>query len=245
MKKPYEKLVGKIGNLKIWIVDGKYVRDRLNEEFTNCGEHYQFHFIPKNEMWLDREFGTKDEKYYIDYILTEYELMSKGVPYGEALKQGDIVQKREREKEKEFIKLKGLKEGRSYKLLDRIHKSLIKEYSNHLKVWIVDGKIVRGMFFIDFVEGGHDKVYSFIPEGEIWIDDDISKKERKFILLHEAHERYLMSKGENYRSAHYNSSKLEHKYRLGKKGLDKELKKEIKRNDLLIKKKMEKGYLHY
>ncbi len=245
MKKPYEKLLGKIGDLKIWIVDGKYVRDKLNEEFTNCGEHYSFKFIPKNELWLDHEFGTKDEKYYIDYILTEYELMKNGVPYHEALKQGDILQERERAKEKEFKNLEKLKEKRDYELIDKIHKKLLKEYSNHLKVWIVNGKIVRDVFFVDYVEGGHDKVYSFIPYGEIWIDDDISQKERKYILLHEAHERYLMSKGENYRTAHFNSSKLEHSYRLGRKGLDKELKKELEKNDELIKEKEEKGYMNY
>ncbi|MDP3966388.1 MAG: hypothetical protein Q8Q04_02565 [archaeon] len=245
MKKPYEKLLGKIGNLKIWTVNGKYVRDNLNEEFTTCGEHYVFPFVPKNELWLDHEFGTKDEKYYIDYILTEYKLMSKGSSYDKAWKEGNKVQKREREKDRQFKKLNTLKKEKNYELIKKIHKRLLKEYSNYLKVWIVNGKIVREMFFIDFVEGGHDKVYSFVPEGEIWIDDDISQKERKFILLHEAHERFLMSKGENYRNAHFNSSKLEHNYRLKRKGLDLELKKEIKKNDSLIKKAQNKGYLHY
>src|SRR3989339_955790 len=150
MKKPYEKLVGKIGDLKVWVVNGKYVRDKLNEEFTNCGEHYVFPFIPKNELWLDHEFGTKDEKYYIDYLLTEHKLMSEGYSYEKAWKEANRVQKREREKEKEFKKLK---KNKNYKLIKKIHKRLLKEYSNFLQVWTVDGKIVREMFFIDFVEG--------------------------------------------------------------------------------------------
>ena len=245
MKKPYEKKVGKIGNLTIWVVNGAYVRKNLNEEFTTCGEHYVFKFIPKDELWLDHEYGTKDEKYYIDYILTEYKFMSKGYSYDRAWKEGNIVQKRERKKEKEYRKLKRLKEKKDYKLIERIHKKLLKNYSNYLKVWIVNGKIVRDLFFVDFVEGGHDKVYSFVPEGEIWIDDDISQRERKFILLHEAHERYLMSKGSNYRNAHFNSSRIEHKYRNNSKGLDRELKINIKRNDSILKKKTERGYLHY
>ena len=245
MEKPYEKKVGKIGNLKVWIVDGNYIRKNLDEEFTTCGEHYVFHFIPKDELWLDHEFGTKDEKYYLDYILTEYKFMSQGYPYARAWKEGNIVQKREREKDREFKKLKKLKEKADYKLTGKIHKRLLKKYSDHLKVWVVNGKIVRDLFFVDFVEGGHDKVYSFVPEGEIWIDDDISQKERKFILLHEAHERYLMSKGWSYRKAHFNSSRLEHRYRNKKDGLDKVLELNIKRNDSLIKKREEKGYLHY
>lgn len=245
VKKPYLKKREKIGNLTIWIVDGKYIRNKLDIEFTNCGEHYVFPFIPKNELWLDKEFGTKDEKHYIDYLLKEYSLMSKGINYNKALKKADEVQKREIEKEKEFKKLKKLENKKNYELIKKIHKKLLKTYSNHLKVWVVNGKIVREIFFIDFVEGGHDKVYSFIPKNEIWLDDDISQKERKFVLLHEAHERFLMSNGKNYCNSHANSSRIEHKYRINKKGLGEALKKEILKNDKLIQKEMEKGYLNY
>ncbi|NCO18342.1 hypothetical protein COT60_00165 [Candidatus Pacearchaeota archaeon CG09_land_8_20_14_0_10_30_9] len=245
MKKPYIKKRDQIGNLKIWVVNGNYIRNNLDVEFTNCGEHYVFPFIPKDELWLDEEFGTKDEKHYIDYLLTEYSLMSKGVSYDNALIKADLIQKREIQKEKGFKQLKKLKEKENYKLIEKIHKKLLKTYSDHLKVWIIDGKIVREIYFIDFVEGGHDKVYSFVPKNEIWIDDDISQKERKLILLHEAHERYLMSKGFTYRDAHASSSRIEHKYRTNKIGLDEALKKEILNNDKLIKKETEVGYLHY
>ncbi|PJE81869.1 hypothetical protein COU58_00070 [Candidatus Pacearchaeota archaeon CG10_big_fil_rev_8_21_14_0_10_32_42] len=179
MKKPYVKKVGNVGKLKVYVVDGKYIRDNLNEEFTNCGEHYSYHFIPKDELWLDREHGEKDEKYYVDYLLTEYSLMSKGISYDKAWKQGNIVQKLERQKEKSYKKLLRLKEKQNYWVLEKIHKKLLKKYSNYLKVWIINGKIVRDLYFIDYVEGGHDKVYSFIPEGEIWIDEDVSKKRIK------------------------------------------------------------------
>ena len=105
--------------------------------------------------------------------------MSKGISYDKAWKQGNIVQKLERQKEKSYKKLLRLKEKQNYWVLEKIHKKLLKKYSNYLKVWIINGKIVRDLYFIDYVEGGHDKVYSFIPEGEIWIDEDVSKKRIK------------------------------------------------------------------
>ncbi len=67
-------------------------------------------------------------------------------------------------------------------MIDGIRVKFLKSYSRKVKVWIVDGEAVRDLFFIDFTEGGYDKVYPFIPSGEIWIDDDVFPRERKFIF---------------------------------------------------------------
>ena len=48
---------------------------------------------------------------------------------------------------------------------------------------------MRSVFDIDFTAGGHDYVYEFVPENEVWIDDDIEEQERGYVLLHELHER--------------------------------------------------------
>ncbi len=55
MKKPYIKKFVEISHFKVWIVDGKYVRDNIDEEFNNYGQHYQFKFIPEKEFWIDRK----------------------------------------------------------------------------------------------------------------------------------------------------------------------------------------------
>jgi hypothetical protein len=70
--------------------------------------------------------------------------------------------------------------------------------------------MVRSGFDIDFTAGGHDHVYEFVPEGEIWIDDAIEEKERGFVLLHELHERNRMATGLPYSTAHNESSRLEY-----------------------------------
>ena len=55
LKPPYIEKIEDRGDLHMWIVDGSYIRGRIDEEFTNFGQHYRFAFIPTDELWLDRE----------------------------------------------------------------------------------------------------------------------------------------------------------------------------------------------
>lgn len=230
MKKPYIKKFSKISNFTVWIVDGKYIRDRMNEEFTNYGQHYLFDFIPKNEFWIDKEGVPGEEKYYIDSMLVMNRLLAKGVSHAEAVRKADAIERRERSKSKllkEEIKLKKQKD----EIVKKVHKKLLKEFSNEkIKVWVVDGELVRDLFFIDFTEGGHNKIYPFIPLNEVWIDNDVDSKERKFVLLHEVHERDLMTRGMDYDSAHKKSSEIEYFCRRHPEKLDKKIEEEIKKN---------------
>jgi hypothetical protein len=154
--------------------------------------------------------------------------MSNGVNRREAAKIADKTERQERAKSelmKEELKKKKNKED----ILKDIHRKLVKEYSKYnLKVWIVNGEIVRDLYFLDFTEGGHNKVYPFVPIDEIWIDDDLSKSELKFVLLHEAYERNLMSQGLVYDEAHKKASEQEFYYRLHPKELDKRINQELK-----------------
>lgn len=222
MKKPYIKKYGKISKFTVWIVDGNYIRENIDEEFTNFGQHYRFRFIPKNEFWIDKEYGIgREERFFIDHMLVENRLMGEGKSYNNALNKADMIERSERQKLK-IIKKKEV-------LIKKVCRKLLKKYSkNNLKVYIVNGRLVRSIFFIDFTEGGHDKVYNFIPKNEIWIDDDVNPKERKFILLHEVHERNLISKGLKYQEAHKESSEIEYYYRHNPKKIDKILSGEIK-----------------
>ena len=106
-------------------------------------------------------------------------------------------------------------------------------------------KLVGDFFYIDFTEGGHDKVFDFIPKKEIWIDDDLNPEERLFILVHELHERNLMKKNKNitikkglskldenytkvYDFAHHSASKTEYYCRHNPEKLNKFIQKELK-----------------
>ncbi|MCE1165812.1 MAG: hypothetical protein LWX07_10470 [Bacteroidetes bacterium] len=78
------------------------------------------------------------------------------------------------------------------------------------KVWIVDGALVREKIFNEFIYGGNDERYPFVPEREIWIDNSISAKEFETTLIHEINERNLMKQfGWTYFDAHDSSLSLE------------------------------------
>lgn len=204
---PYLEKVGQRGRITVWIVDGTYVRTNIDEEFTNFGHHHSFAFIPDNEFWLDRE-GKRDEvKFFIDHLLIEHRRMAKGVPYDKALEAADRAEMAERKKSGD---IKKLTEGKGLPDAKKVHVTLWKSLSGGVVVWIVDGRLVRSVFDVDFTEGGHDHVYEFVPQNEVWIDNDLEEAERPYVLLHELHERNLMAKGWTYDRAHEESSKLEY-----------------------------------
>ncbi len=238
MVKPYLKRHSTVSGFVVWIVDGKYIRSVIDEEFTNFGQHYRFNFIPKNEFWVDKEYGDGGEiQFYIDHMLMEHRLMEKGMGYDQALKKADGLEKSERKKSSL------MQEFGNY-VIDRVHKRLLKHYSGKVKVWIVHGVLVRDLFFIDFTEGGHDMVYHFVPDNEVWIDDDVSPRERKYVILHEFHERNLMAKKmkqlkrsgkrlshhQVYCWAHRQASELEYYCRHHPSETEKKIKEEAKKS---------------
>jgi hypothetical protein len=228
MKKPYIKKLDQIANITVWIVDGQYVRGRIDEEFTNFGQHLRFRFIPMHEFWIDKEHGPGEEHFFIDHLLIEHRLMTQGMAYDKALEKADAVELKERRKV-ELIKQIAKLSNR--KAIENIHKQLLKKYSGAVKVWIIQGGLVRSLYFIDFTEGGHDLVYPhFIPKNEVWLDDDLSPGERRFVLLHELHERHLMSLGWPYFKAHRSASRIEYHCREHQDELEANLRLEVEKN---------------
>jgi hypothetical protein len=235
MKKPYIKKVGIFSGFNVWIVNGKYVRENLDKEFTNFGQFHDFKFIPKNELWLDREHNANEQKFFIHNMLAEHRMIKEGTDPSKARKLAGRLEKRERAKLK-IIKKALKKTQHKDNVLVKIHKKLLKGYSNNkVKVWIVRGDLVRSLFFVDFTEGGNDQIYSFVPDGEIWLDDDLSPKEMDFVLLHELHERNLMKKGISYwsaknpkKTAHWSAQKIEFLCRKNPKMLGGKIRHEIR-----------------
>ncbi|MFY9458034.1 MAG: hypothetical protein WAP23_03910 [Candidatus Spechtbacterales bacterium] len=72
-----------------------------------------------------------------------------------------------------------------------------------LDVWIVNGSFIRRKILSEFLFGGNDRVYNFIPEGEIWLDSAINAVELEYTTRHELTERKLIAeKGLSYDEAH-------------------------------------------
>ncbi len=137
--------------------------------------------------------------------------MARGVPYDQALTVADREERKERRRAGDLSRL--THHGRQLPNGQQVHQRLWKQLENGLSVWIVNGRLVRSVFDIDFTAGGHDYVYEFVPENEVWIDDDIGEEERGYVLLHELHERNRMASGWTYNKAHAESSSLEYQCR--------------------------------
>ncbi len=210
-KLPYIKKVEEREGLTVWAVDGAYVRGHVDEEFTNFGQHYRYKYIPENEFWIDQGTRSDEWKFFIDHLLVEHRLMEGGMSYKNALVAADAEERKERRRAGDVDKIterrQKLPKGQD------VHVRLWKKLKSGVSVWIVDGRLVRSVFDIDFTAGGHDYVYEFVPENEVWIDDDIAENERGYVLLHELHERNRMAKGWDYDKAHNESSRLEYRMR--------------------------------
>ena len=210
-KRPYVEKIEELGDLQVWVVDGSYIRSHKDEEFTNFGQHYRYPYIPTNELWIGREAKHDERQFFIDHLLVEHRLMAKGMPYEKALPAADRRERKERRRAGDVGRLthhgQTLPDGKD------VHERLWQKLKKGLSVWIVNGRLVRSVFDIDFTEGGHDYVYEFVPENELWIDDAIEESERGYILLHELHERNRMAKGWPYDKAHAESSRLEYRCR--------------------------------
>ena len=86
--------------------------------------------------------------------------------------------------------------------LNRVYCFYNGEYKG-FKVWVVDGNFIRREIFNEFIYGGNDERYTFVPESEIWIDNSISADEYLTTLEHEITERNLMrTYGYTYYDAH-------------------------------------------
>lgn len=82
-------------------------------------------------------------------------------------------------------------------------------------VWAVDGAIVRSHVDVDFALGGNPARYSYVPEGEIWVEWTGSMDDVKAIALHEVNEAACMQAGASYDDAHESASRGERRVRRG------------------------------
>jgi hypothetical protein len=207
---PYVRLIERAGSVRVWLVDGSYVRKNIDEEFTNFGHHFSISAIPRDEIWLDIEQVPDEQQFFVRHALIERRLMARGMDYEAARTVAIAEERKMRLKDGDMRRIAS---GENLADVTKVHDRLWKALENGVHVWFVNGRLVRSCYDIDFTEGGHDYVYEFVPENEIWIDNDLEQDERGFVLFHEMHERNLMAAGASYDVAHAESSRLERHYR--------------------------------
>jgi len=199
---PRIRLLSEIGNLSVYEVAGDIIRaDKRGRDFTNFGHHYTYTFIPASELWIDHEAHPDEAPFFIRHMLVERRLMGSGAPRDEAMDLADRAERDER------VRAMGRRRGEAPVEHPKIR--MIGRLRSGVEVWLVDGKAIRDTLYTDFTEGGNWLVYGWIPEGEIWIDNDVVPSERVFVLLHELAESLLMGRGMGYDKAHSIATRVE------------------------------------
>lgn len=232
IKKPYIRLYRRLKHDRVWIVDGRWIRANLDDEFTNFGHHFGFKFIPKDEIWLDRQHTPGEEKYFVRHALVERWLLSRGMARGRAIDHANRAERAARLKSPRLQRL--ARDRFAPAVMRRLRRRRLVSYGRRLKVYVVNGELVRGLYHLDFTGGGHDFIYNFIPPNEVWIDDDLNPRERPYYVLHELNERRLMAAGWTYNRAHYESAGvIERKAHRSRSFLRRALRRETRLNDSL------------
>lgn len=232
-KKVYLKKIATLENAIVWLVDGEYIRREIDENFTEFDHAPHFPFIPVHELWIDTNTDRREHHFFINHFIAEESLMQNGIPVDQAHTAAEKLEEHARLSalSKKILALR----DNHHELIKRIHRDLLQEYSTpDVQIWLVDGQLVRDFFLNEYSEGGHDRVYPFIPEGEIWIEQVLSENERRFIILHELHERFLMgSKGgkKTYPNGHHGATIVESHYRNHPAGLAARIKEELEKQD--------------
>lgn len=216
-------LVDMVGGVQIFTVNADYVRKAIDPNFTNWGQHYRQPYIPLGEGWIDADTSEPELPFLTTNLLTQRALMAKGVPYEKALDAGDRAEQAER--------VRANPDARPPKGTADVVLFRWGVTDDGIVVNVVDGDKVRdtahGGYDDNFTEGGHDRVYPYIPkerDGQVWIENDAYKDEdtleRDCDLLHELAERFQMAHlGWSYVRAHRFALGAEHYYRVHPQGI--------------------------
>ncbi len=74
----------KFDGFKICLVNGEFVRNNLETDFTMGSHHLVSEFIPNHEIWVDVRNSKNDIFSLIHHELTEAKLMKEGMSYEDA-----------------------------------------------------------------------------------------------------------------------------------------------------------------
>jgi hypothetical protein len=199
-------------------VDGYKVRHKIYQEFLYGGNEQRYPFTPVGEIWIDHAISCEEFDLTLAHELNERHLMAKfGWTYDQAHDSSLSLEQVMRKKYAEICKAHEIelppvsptdysnrKEIRGIAdsiRLENVYRLPAGEV-NGIKVWIVDGFLVRKNIFPDFGFSGNDQVYHFIPRGEIWIDGQISCEETGYSIMAEQVEREQMLTGKPFGEAY-------------------------------------------
>lgn len=90
-----KSLIKSNGHVRIFYVDGNYVRNNIWPDFTEGGHGYIYKFIPRDEVWIDWE-NRSEWKPIAIHELHERRWMAKGLDYEHAHDRANISEQQAR-----------------------------------------------------------------------------------------------------------------------------------------------------
>ena len=194
-----------LGSLKVRLVDAEEVRGRSldAQEFGNFGVHLQFPgMIPPGEVWVADAVPDAEQRFLLLSAANQLAAHAEGMNADDAYEYGLAAERAARGIDKAS--------GGVRPYHDEVLKGVylyrwgsVGGDDERCEVWVVNGVLVRGAMKTDFVEAGHSFVYPFLPEPEIWVEEQVRECERPVTVLHEYVERWLMKRrGMAYGQAH-------------------------------------------
>ena len=170
---------------KIRLVDGFFIRNHLDPEFPimrypSISGTSPRYYIPTNEIWMDKQFA-KEKHFFVALEKIRYDKKYQKLPY---------------KKMRQIMTKELCKKGPVPNFIQATEKK------EKMIIQYVDGSRVRQHLDAEFIFGGHEYVYDYIPHNEIWIDNLQNQKEIPHTLLHEMIEYTHMKAGMNYDAAH-------------------------------------------
>ncbi len=214
----YLSYEGEREGFKIFIVNGDAVRKKYFNEFVYGGNSERYTFIPVNEIWVDNSVSSEEFETTVAHELKERKLMAHdGLLYADAhdsalalevnmRKQWELICSEHETKldsvtPRDFDTTMEIVTLPEKIKLKNVYRIPLGE-KDSVKIWVVDGYVIRRDIFPDFDFSGNDREYMFIPKGEIWIDGQISCEETNYSIALELKIRELMTKGVSYDSAY-------------------------------------------
>jgi hypothetical protein len=100
----YRIPLGTREDISIWVVDAYLVRKTIYPDFGFSGNDLVYHFIPRNEIWIDGQVSCEETEYSISVEMTERRLMTEGKSYSDSYEAAVGLIREKREKMEAFVK---------------------------------------------------------------------------------------------------------------------------------------------
>jgi hypothetical protein len=178
--------------------------NKTNQEIDNFATPGEFPgLIPDGEVWISARSAPREAEFFIANALARLRALADGASDGTAYAVGRNAERKLRRQRTGIEYRAGRPHPRVPADIYVRPYTILEDGRGPVRVWLVDGCLVRCTYRTEFVAGGHGYVYPWVPKDEIWVERETDPAEVPFVLAHEFVERQLMrDDGREYDPAH-------------------------------------------